>query len=354
MIAGLIANIGIPLLFPACAHAATISGLRQQSETKVTAEMAGAPFEGDHPPFIWAISADKPGSVLRKFETPTQVQLAGLHTIVWSPDSRFLAVTPWGNWDHAAVVQMDDGHLDVFADRDGALWCDGAQGLIPGPRIVQQCTRQGSVEKVLRFLSVEGRVTREWSFAGAFSLLQVSQDGRMLALDFPEPASGGSLSVNHDVAIFNIADRTEVQRWSLPKATLYGGTFAHSGKVFCTAPDPNFVSSEHEVICRNVMRGEVVSRFSAPKGPIGIGAAGDRLLLRHSAVLSLPFRLFGTNALMRGSTLRMLDLLTGRAVAQWSVPTMTDVNFASAVSDDGRQVAISDAAEVRIYHVEQY
>jgi hypothetical protein len=67
--------------------------------------MAGAPFDGDHPPFIWAISFSPDGKTLaigvqfarKKFETPTQVELRNSHTVVWSSDSRFVAVTPWGD-----------------------------------------------------------------------------------------------------------------------------------------------------------------------------------------------------------------------------------------------------------------
>jgi hypothetical protein len=105
------------LLWAVSAIAADMTGLRQL-EIKITA-MAGAPFEGDHPPFTWAISfspdgknlafgvqsarkkkelrfqsyllvvpADRPNVVLRKFETSTQGELRNLHTIVWSSDSR--------------------------------------------------------------------------------------------------------------------------------------------------------------------------------------------------------------------------------------------------------------------------
>jgi hypothetical protein len=374
--------IGFFLLWTMSARAADKIGLQQQSSTKITSQMVGAPFEGDHPPFVWAISispdsknvavgvqfarkkkslsfhsyllvfpVDRPGVVLRNVETPTQVELRGLHSIVWSSDSRFLAVTPWGDWDHAAVMQLTDGHLDVFPDRVGVPWCGGAAGLVPGPRIVQQCTLQGNTDTAVRFLSIDGTVAPQWTFQGVIGLMQVSPDGRMLALDLSGASGKSPLLRSHDVVVLNIADRTEVARWSLPEAMAYGGTFANSGKAFCTVPDPTNVNSEHEVVCRNIIGSDVISKFIVPKGPVGIGATGDKLLLRHSGVAILPFRLFGTNYILGGTNQYISDLQTGRAIAAWQIPTMDDVNFASSVSEDGRMVAIADSGSIRVYQV---
>lgn len=323
--------IGLFLLWAISAPAADKVGLQQQSSTKITAQMVGAPFEGDHPPFVWEISfspdrrniavgvrfarkkknlsshsyllvfpVDRPSVVIGKLETPTQVELAGLHSIVWSSDSRFLAVTPWADWEHAAVLQLDDGHLDVFPDRVGVPWCGGAAGLLPGPRIVQQCTLQSSGDSAVRFLSIDGTVAAQWNFRGIVNLMQVSRDGQMLALDIPGSSDKSPLLKPHDVVILSIADRTEIRRWSLPEAMAYAGRFANSGKAFCTAPDPANVNSEHEVVCRNITGGDVVSRFTVAKGPVGIGAAGDKLLLRHSGVTILPA--FAARASRRASS----------------------------------------------------
>jgi hypothetical protein len=99
------------------------------------------------------------------------------------------------------------------------------------------------------------------------------------------------------------------------------------------------------------MGGDVISKFILPKGPVGIGAAGDKLLLRHAGVAILPFRLLGTNYFLGGTNQYISDLHTGRAIAAWQIPTMDDVNFASSVSEDGRTVAIADSGSIRVYQI---
>jgi hypothetical protein len=166
--------VWVLLLAAVAAFSADLTGLQQRSAVKITAQMAGAPFEGDDPPFIWGISfspdkkylafgvefvrkkdlkfrsyilvvsAERPDSVMQKFETPAQVKLRHLHSIVWSRDSRFLVVTPFGDWDSAGVVDVDASQLHTVPDRIGVPWCGGAVSLLPGPRIVQQCSLAGS------------------------------------------------------------------------------------------------------------------------------------------------------------------------------------------------------------------
>ena len=101
-----------------------------------------------------------------------------------------------------------------FPDRVGATWCSGAIALLPGPRIVQECTVQGNLHTAIRFLGVDGSVSAEWTFHGFITLLHVSPDGKTLALDFPGPAGKSPLLTPHDVVIFNTADRTESQNSS--------------------------------------------------------------------------------------------------------------------------------------------
>src|SRR5580698_9211237 len=121
--------------------------------------MAGAPFEGETAPSVWAISfspngqylafgaqfvrtkdfnfpsyllivsPDQPDVVLKKFEIPRHPIMPA--SVVWSPDSKFLAVTPYGDWDRAAVVDLDGNQLHVVPDRIGVPWCSGAAGLLP-------------------------------------------------------------------------------------------------------------------------------------------------------------------------------------------------------------------------------
>lgn len=302
------------------AVAADWTGLQQQSETKITAQMLGAPFDGDKPPFVWAMSfspdgktlaygvqfarkkkelkfqsylvlvpADRPSVVLAKFDTPTQVELRHLHTIVWSADSKFLAVTAWGDWEHAAVVDVDIGQLHVFPDRMGVSWCGGAVGVVSGPRIIQQCTL-ANLDSTIRFLGVDGSVAAEWTFNRLVNLLQLSPDRKVLALDIPDFRVTDKTGSRHphEIILLNIADRSEVRRWALPEAIIYSGTFAAFGAEFCTVADPNFVGI-HEIVCRNVKTGEVTSKSALPHGTVSISTAGGKLIISNSGVVMLPF-----------------------------------------------------------------
>ena len=104
-------------------------------------------------------------------------------------------------------------------------------------------------------------------------------------------------------------------------------------------------------MCRKIIGGEVLSHFVVPKGPVWLGAAGDYLLLSHTGVVILPFRLFGTNYFLGGTKQYIADPQIGRSIASWQVPTWDDVNFASAVSEDGRMVVIADSGRIRVYQV---
>lgn len=365
----------------AIASAADVTGLRQQSEVKITAQMTGAPFEGDNPPYIWAISfspdgkslafgvqfarkkkersfhsyllvvsADQPSVVLRKFETPTQA--VSRNTIVWSSDSKFLAVTPWGDWDHAAVVDLDAGQLHVFLDRVGVSSCFGATGLLPGPRFVQRCTVKGSLDTAVRFLGIDGIVAQQWIFSGYVNLLHISPDGKMLALDFPGPADQFPLLRPHDIVLFNIADRTETRRWSLPEARVYDGTFAKSGKAFCTVADPRSVGFEHEIVCREIATGAVISKKIVPRGLVRMGATGNKLILSHLGIVVLPFPLFGVKYFFTHWDQIVSDQQTGQTIAQWRMPKY-DTAFESAVSENGEMVAIVESGILRVYRVGQ-
>ena len=364
------------------AFAADWTGLQQQSETKITEQMLGAPFEGDKPPFVWAMSfspdakslafgvqfarkkkelrfqsylvlvpAARPSVVLAKFETPTQVELRHLHTIVWSADSKFLAVTPWGDWEHAAVVDVDSGQLHVFLGRIGVSWCGGAAGVVAGPRIVLQCNL-GNSDSAIRYLGVDGSSAPEWIFHGPVNLLQLSSDRKVLALDIPDLGDKTRRAHPHEVILLNIADRSEVRRWSLPEALFYGESFASFGEEFCTVADPNFVSI-HDVVCRHVKTGQVTSKSTLPRGPVRLSAAGDKLIVSRIGVVMLPFRLFGTDFVFKGAEQGLSSARTGQPSVQWPEPALDDVNFASAVSESGVSVAIADSAKLRVYRVAQ-
>lgn len=125
--------ICLVLLWAISAVGADMTGLRQQSETKITARMAGAPFKGDYAPFIWALSFSPDGKTLATgVQFARRKELRNLHAVVWSSSGRFVAVTPWGDWDHAAIIYLEAGQLDVFRDRVGVPWCGAAAGLLPG------------------------------------------------------------------------------------------------------------------------------------------------------------------------------------------------------------------------------
>jgi hypothetical protein len=365
------------------AVAADWSGLRQQSETKITSQLLGAPFEGDKPPFVWAMSfspdgktlafgvqfarkkkepkvqsylvlvrAAQPSVVLAKFETPTHVELRHLATIVWSADSKFLAVTPWtGNWEQAAVVDVDSGQLHVFLDRVGVPWCSGAAGVVTGPRIVLQCTLS-NLDRAIRFLGVDGSPAPEWTFHGLVSLLQISPDRRVLALGIPDLGDKTRPVHPHEVILLNIADRSEVRRWALPEAHSYGGSFAARGEEFCTVADQNFVGI-HEIVCRNIKTGEVTSKSTLPRGTVRLSVAGDKLIVSESGVVMLPFRLFGTDFVFKGAQQGLSSARTGLPSVQWPEPWNDDVNFASAVSESGESVAIAESAKLRMFRVAQ-
>jgi hypothetical protein len=365
------------------AFAADWTGLQQQSETKITSQMLGMPFESDKPPFVWAMSFSpdgrtlafgvqfarkkkepkvqsylvlvqtaRPSVVLAKFETPTHVELRHVATIVWSVDSKFLAVTPWTqDWEHAAIVDVDSGQLHVFPDRAGVPWCGSAVAVIPGPRLVLNCTLRNS-NSVIRFLGVDGSAAPEWTFHGLVNLLQLSPDRNVLALDIPDLRDVTRPRHPHEVILLNIADRSEVRRWSLPEAQTYSGSFAAFGAEFCTVADPNFVSI-HEIACRNVKTGEVTSKSMFPPGPVRLSAAGDRLIVSRSGEVMLPHWLFGTDLVFKGAQQGLSSALTGQSSVQWPEPWNDDVNFASAVSENGVNVAIAESAKLRVYRVAQ-
>ncbi len=364
------------------AVAADWAGLQQQSETKITSQMLGTSFEGDKPPFVWAMSfspdgkslavgvqfarkkkelrfqsylvlveAARPSVVLAKFETPTQVELRHLHTIVWTADSKFLAVTPWGDWEHAAVVDVDSGQLHAFRDRVGVPWCGGAAGVVSGPRIVLQC-HLGNSDSTIRFVGVDGSAAPEWTFHGLVNLLQLSPDRKVLALDIPDLADKTRLNHPQEVVLLNIADRSEVRRWSLLEAQSYSGSFTASAAEFCTVADPNTVGI-HEIVCRNVKTGDVTSKSTLPRGPVRLSAAGDKLIVSVSGVVMLPFRLFGTDFVFKGAQMDLSSARAGQTFAQWPEPWNDDVNFASAVSESGVSVAIADSGKLRVYRVAQ-
>ena len=360
------------------ALAADLAGLQPQSETKITAQMVGAPFEGDKPPFVWAMSfspdgkrlalgvqfaqkrkersfqsylvllpADRPSVVLARFDTPTQVEVGNLHTIVWSGDGKFLAVSPWGDSQHAAVLDTDTGQLHHVETPQ----CGRAEGVVSGPRILQRCTL-GNFDSAIRFLGVNGNAAPDWTFHGLVNLLQLSPDRKMLALDIPDLRDQTRPIHPHEIVLFNIADRSEISRWSLAEAGSYGGSFAAFGAEFCTVADPNTLKI-HEIVCRSVKAGEVTSKSGLPRGPVRLSAAGDKLMVSRTGVVMLPFRMFDTNVFFKGGDQYLLSARTGQTFARWRAPPMYDVNFASAVSESGETVAIADSARLRVYRVAQ-
>jgi hypothetical protein len=87
---GLVAVIWTVSLCAMSAAAADVTRLRQQSETKTTSQMAGAPFDGEKKKelsfhsYLLVVPADRPSVVVRSFETPTEVEIRDLHAIVWA------------------------------------------------------------------------------------------------------------------------------------------------------------------------------------------------------------------------------------------------------------------------------
>jgi hypothetical protein len=366
--------------------AADLKGLRQMSEVNITAQTVGAPFEGDKPPFLWALSfspdgktlavglqfsrkesefkytfrsylllipADRPGVVLKQFETPSQGQLRNLHRTVWSANSRFLAITPWGDWDHSGAVDLESGQLHVFRDRMDVPWCGAAVAVLPGPQFVQQCSTARTFDRPVRFLELDGTTSSAWTFPPGAYLMEVSPDGRMLAVDFIGPSGKYPLLSPHDIALFNIADRSTVRRWSLPEAGGYAGTFANTGTAFCTVSNPNVVGPKHEIACRDIASGEMRSKLHLGRGTVTVRAAGDKLVLHYSNVVLFPFSIFGTSFVFTHDDVSIVDPQTGRALSQWRIPWGDDSNTSYAVSQSGDLVAIGEAGRIRIFSVTQ-
>ncbi len=260
--------IWLSLLWAMTAVAADVTGLALQSEAKITAQTAGAPFEGEPAASIWAISFSpngqylafgvqfvrandfnfpsyllvvspaRPDVVLKKFEMPRHPAMRNVSRLVWSADSRYLGVTPYGNdWYQVAVVDLDANQVRVVSNRNGSGWCDGVGGLLPGPQVLEYCA--GSNQTTVRFFRLDGAAAQEeWILLKPAAFLGVTPDGGMLALDFPI----GQISkpVRHEIVIFNLNDRSEARRWSLDDAQVYNGTFAQSGRAFCTVADPTW------------------------------------------------------------------------------------------------------------------
>ncbi len=348
--------------------------------------MAGAPFEGETAPSVWAISfspngqylaygvqfvrtkdfnfpsyllvvsPDKPDVVLKKFEIPRHPSMTNLSAIVWSRDSKFLAVTPYGDWDRAAVVDLDANQLHVVPDRIGVPWCGGAAGLLPGPLMVQQCTLANGAGSVVRFLGIDGTARLSWTFPGVISLLDISPDGKLLALDFWGPPGKVPNRNQHEVAVLNISDRVEIRRWSLPEAVAYGGVFAESGNAFCTEPTLESVRSKHEWVCRDIATGSETLHRVLPLGVGGVRVVADRLIVGHSRIVLLPFPLFGTDHIVTQTDQEMLDFQSGREIASWRIDWQkvlpkADAASESTVSPKGDMVAVGGSGVLRVYRV---
>ena len=276
--------------------------------------------------------------------------------IVWSRDSRFLAVTPYGDWDRAAVVDLDANQLHVVPDRVGVPWCGGVAGLLPGPLIVQQCTLAGGAGSEVRFLAIDGTARISWTFPGVVSLLDISPNGQMLALDFWGPAGRAPNRKQHDIAIVNISDRVELRRWSLPEAVSYGGVFAGSGLAFCTEPRLESVRSKHEWVCREIATGSETLRRDLPLGVGGVRAVANRLIVGHSRITLLPFPLFGTDHIVTRTDQEMWDFQSGKEIASWRIDWQkvlpkADAASESAVSADGNLVAVGGSGILRVYRI---
>lgn len=379
----MLSRLTITALLAAAGFAADITGLQLQSEAKITASMLGAPFEGDHPPSIWAVSfspdgeklaigvqfrktkkavefksyafvvaVSQPNVILEKFETPTQALVPKLHHVVWSADSRFIVFTPFGDWDHAGVVDVDAARMHSVPDRDGVPWCGEANGVLSDPAIVQGCHLGGGKGSAVRVIGLNGRTKLQWDIGNAF-LLDVSPDGNMVALDFlGRRSSGGALTTTHDIVILNLADRTEVRRWSYPESGLYWGKFSNGSDVLCTTPGPTDVGSEHRITCRFVKSGALAFEKTFPMGPIfAFRVVGDRLFVDRAKTTLLPRFLWwlGTSYVLGDAHQELTDIRSGELAARWTIPLVSD--FESSVSTDGEAVAIGRGGQLRIYRV---
>jgi hypothetical protein len=381
--------ISLSLLWAMAVAAADVTGLRQQSEVKITTQMAGAPFAGDTAPSVWAISfspngqylafgvqfvrtkdfnfpsyllvvsPDRPDVVLKKFEVPRHPAMRNVSTIVWSRDSRFLVVTPYIDWDRAAVVDLDANQLHVVPDRLGVPWCGGAAGLLPGLQLVQQCHLANGAGSAIRFLEIDGRASTSWNFPGVVSLLDISPDGKTLALDFLGPPGKVPTRNQHEIAVLNIGDRSDVRRWSLPEAVAYGGVFAESGTAFCTEPKLESVRSKHEWVCRNIATGSEILRRPLSLGVGGIRIVANRLIIGHSKIWLVPFPLsplLDTDHIITQTDQEMWDFQTGRKIASWRIDWQkvlpkADAASESTVSPDGELVAVGGSGILRVYRV---
>jgi hypothetical protein len=285
--------------------------------------------------------------------------MINVSTIVWSRDSRFLAVTPYIDWDRAAVVDLDANQLHVVPDRLGVPWCGGAAGLLPGPLMVQQCTLADGAGSAVWFLGIDGTVALSWTYPGVVSLLDISPDGKMLALDFWGPSGKVPTRNQHEVVILNISDRGEIRRWSLPEAVAYGGVFAESGNAFCTEPTLESVRSKHEWVCRNLATGSEILRRPLSLGVGGVRIVANKLIIGHSKIWLVPFplqRLFDTDHVVTQTDQEMWDFQIGRKIASWRINWQrvlpkADAASESAVSPDGELVAVGGSGILRVYRV---
>jgi hypothetical protein len=382
------------LLGAVAAFSADVTGLRHQSEIKITAQLVGAPFEGAVPPAIWAmsfspdkkylalgvqfigadfakdftsyllvVSPDHPDVVLKRFEMSLVPAVQRFSRLTWSPDGRFVGVTPYGkDWTQVAAVDLNSNQVHIVTNRNGSGWCGGIASILPGPQVMEVCSDTSG--NALRFLRVDGAAAQEgWTFPGGIGLLDVSPDRRLVALDFPGPRGNSPIRQLYEIVILNLGDRTEVRRWSLPEATRYRGTFADSGRTFCTE---RFLLSESyvfqsarnkdELVCRDIATGEEKLRRDLPLGAGDVHVVGSRLYLLHNNILPLPFYLFGASEITMEVANEIWDLQTGQRLARWKVklqkvtPKAT-AGFQSAVSSNGDKVAIGGSGAFTVYRV---
>ncbi|WP_180542399.1 hypothetical protein [Nevskia soli] len=367
-------------------RAAEVKGLERRVTVQITSQMAGSPFAGDLPASVWALgfapdqrylavgvefikkkvlppleddksyllilATDHPETVIKSFEIPRHPAMRVYTEVYWSPGGKYIATPFYRDWDQAAIIDLSTNELHVITTRRCQV-----KGLLDGPQLVQVCSASGRGTRI-RFIGIDGTVSREWSYSDVMTVLHVESVVGELALTRVTP---GANTGPREITIADAKDRREIQRWMMTGAEPYFGTFAKSGKVFCLLQNP-MITLDRDFICRDTSSGSEVIHQTLPKGFSGpIIGAGNYLAMNHDEIKFVPKplqRLAGTSVVFGKRAHCLWDLRTGTQIAQWSTKMQfvlpgVDDDWAYTISPDGHTIAEGGTGIVTLYLLTQ-
>src|ERR1035438_784132 len=240
-------------LLPACA--ASAEGVRVEKRITVTNQMVGladaslaaavwgvafSPNQqrlaagvrygkkGDKPPYydksyILVFDIGSPERNVRKIELSRPRAINVYPELFWSSDGRYLATAFYGDWSHAAIVDLSTNAVHSLPSQNCRV-----KGILAGPQLALTC-----FDGHVRLLAADGTATRELNSPGRASILNVDSLLGQIAVLFSKREDVNPPQQERDIAIINAGDLKEIRRWSLPPGEdSYFGTFVKAGAAF--------------------------------------------------------------------------------------------------------------------------